>query len=41
MLSLFEADEPVQKILQQTWERCETDITHLNIRLDPFKQHGC
>ena len=40
MQSLFEADEPDQELLQQTLERCETEITHLNIKLDQFKQQG-
>ena len=41
MQSLFEADEPDEEILQQTRERCETEITHLNINLDQFKQQDC
>ena len=41
MQPLFEADEPDQELWQQTWERCETEITHLNIKLDQFNQQGC
>ena len=41
MQSLVEADDPDQKCLQQTWERCQTQITHRNIKLDQFKQQGC
>ena len=38
--SMFEADDSDQEILQHTWERCENEITHLNMKLDQFKQ-GC
>ena len=41
MQPLFEADEPDQELWQQTLERCETEITHLNIKLDQFYQQGC
>ena len=41
MQSLFEADEPNQELLQQTWERCETEVAHLKIKLDQLKHQGC
>ena len=41
MQTLFETDKLDQEILQQTWERCETEITHLTIKLDQFKQQNC
>ena len=41
MQSLSEADQLDQELLQQTWERCETEITHLNIKVDQFKHQGC
>ena len=41
MQTLFETDKLDQEILQQTWERCETEITHLTIKLDQFKQQDC
>lgn len=41
MQSLFEAYEPDQELLQQTQERCETEITQLNIKLGQFNHRGC
>ena len=41
MQSLFEADELDQEPLQQMWERCKTEFTHLNMKLDQFKHQSC